>query len=47
MNSLALIESGLKAGDILVVEGGQKVAPDQTVNAEMLTLEAFSSQAAQ
>ena len=47
LNSLALIESGLKAGDILVVEGGQKVAPDQTVNAEMLTLEAFSSQAAQ
>ena len=45
LNNLSLIESGLQAGDILVVEGGQKVAPDQTVTAEMLTLAAFTAQA--
>lgn len=46
LGNLSLVDSGLKAGDVLVVEGGQKVAPDQTVKAEMLTLEAFTSQAA-
>ena len=45
VDNLALIDSGVKAGETIIVEGSNKVAPGQTVKAEIVTLEASEPQA--